>query len=144
MDNYNLKVKETGVKSLYHFFVCLNNIYIYIYNEFTLLGHSPDPFCLCLSFHEKLLSYGQRKEVKSVSHSVMSDSVTTWTVTHHAPLSMEFSRQEHWGGLPFSSSGDLPDPGIESGSPALQADLYHLSHQGKEKSIKKPKENFLF
>ena len=68
-----------------------------------MLGHSPDPFCLCLSFHEKLLSYGQRKEVKSVSHSVMSDSVTTWTVTHQAPLSMEFSRQEHWGGLPFPS-----------------------------------------
>ena len=39
-----------------------------------------------------------------------------------APLSMGFSRQEYWSGLPFPSPGDLPQPGIESGSPALQAD----------------------
>ena len=39
-----------------------------------------------------------------------------------APLSMEFSRQEYWSGLPFPSPGDLLDPGIESGSPALQID----------------------
>ena len=38
---------------------------------------------------------------------------TSWTVTHQAPLSMEFSRQEHWNGLPFPPPGDLPDPGIE-------------------------------
>jgi len=43
---------------------------------------------------------------------------------------MGFSRQEYWSGLPFPSSGDLPDPGIEPGSPALQAD-YCLSHQGR-------------
>ena len=44
----------------------------------------------------------------------MSDSyVTQWTVAHQAPLSMGFSRQEYWNGLPFPSSGDLPDPGIE-------------------------------
>ena len=43
---------------------------------------------------------------------------------------MEFSRQEYWNGLPFSSSEDLPDQRIEPGSPALQADLYHLSRQG--------------
>ena len=36
---------------------------------------------------------------------------------------MEFSKQEYWSGLPFPSSGDLPDPGIEPGSPSLQADL---------------------
>ena len=38
---------------------------------------------------------------------------TLWTVAHQAPLSMEFSRQEYWSGLSFSSPGDLPDPGIE-------------------------------
>ena len=49
--------------------------------------------------------------------------VTPWTVAPQAPLSMEFSRQENWsGGWPFSSPGDLPDPRIEAGSPALQAD----------------------
>ena len=45
---------------------------------------------------------------------------------------MGFSRQEFWGGLPFPSPGDLPDPGIEPGSPTLRADSYHLSHQGNQ------------
>ena len=55
--------------------------------------------------------------------SVASDSVTPWTVAHQAPLSMKFSRQEYWSGLPFPSPGDLPDPGVESESPALQEDF---------------------
>ena len=45
-----------------------------------------------------------------------------WTVAHQAPLSLGFSRQEYWSGLPFPSPGDLPDPGIELRSPTLQAD----------------------
>ena len=48
--------------------------------------------------------------------------VTQWTIAHQAPPSMEFSRQEYWSRLPFPSPGDLPDPGIEPGSPTLQAD----------------------
>ena len=44
------------------------------------------------------------------------------TAAHQAPLSMGFSRQEYWSGSPFPSPGDLPDPGAEPGSPALQAD----------------------
>ena len=47
---------------------------------------------------------------------------TPWTVALQAPLFMEFSRQEYWSGLPCPSPGDLPDPGIEPVSPALQAD----------------------
>ena len=47
---------------------------------------------------------------------------TPWTVAYQAALSMGFSRQECWSGLPFPSPGDLPDPGIEPGSPTLQAD----------------------
>ena len=47
---------------------------------------------------------------------------TPWTVARQAPLSMGLSRQEYWRGLPFPSPGDLPNPGIEPGSPALQAD----------------------
>ena len=47
------------------------------------------------------------------SHSVsVRLFVTLWTVAHQTPLSMEFSRQEHWSGLPFPSPGDLPNPGI--------------------------------
>ena len=49
-------------------------------------------------------------------------SVTPWTVVHQTPLSMGFSRQEYWSGLPFPSPGYLPDPGIEPRSPAMQAD----------------------
>ena len=48
-----------------------------------------------------------------------------------APLSMEFSRQDYWVGLPFLSSGDLPNPGIEPGSPALQVDFLPSDQQGK-------------
>ena len=47
---------------------------------------------------------------------------TLWNVGHQVPLSMGFSRQEYWSGLPFPSPGDLPHPGIEPMSPALQAD----------------------
>ena len=57
-----------------------------------------------------------------VRHSVVSDFVTPWTIARQAPLSMEFSRQEYWRGLSFPSPGDLSGPGIEPGSPALQAD----------------------
>ena len=46
---------------------------------------------------------------------------TPWTVARQAPLSMGFSRQEHWSELPFPSPGDLPDPGIELESPATPA-----------------------
>ena len=61
-------------------------------------------------------------------------SVTPWTVARHAPLSMEFSRQEYWSGLPYLPPGDLPKPGIEilrPVSPALQADSLPLGPPGK-------------
>ena len=63
--------------------------------------------------------------------------VTLWTVTYQAPLSMGFSRQEYWSGLPFPSPGDLPDAGIEPRSPALQADALISEPPGKPES--KPK-----
>ena len=56
---------------------------------------------------------------------------TPWTVAYQPPSSMEFSRQEYWSGLPFLSPGDLPDPGIEPGSPALQADALPYEPPGK-------------
>ena len=55
---------------------------------------------------------------------------TPWTVARQAPLSMGFSREEYWSGLPFPSLEDLPDPGIKPVSPALQADGLPLSNQG--------------
>ena len=56
---------------------------------------------------------------------------TPGTVAHQAPQSMESSRQEYWSGLPFPSPGDLPNPGIKSGSPALQADALPSEPPGK-------------
>ena len=58
---------------------------------------------------------------------------TPWTVAHQTPPSMEFFRQEYSSGLPFPSSGDLPDPGIEPGSPALQADTLPSEPPGNPK-----------
>ena len=58
-----------------------------------------------------------------LSCSVISNSLgAPWTAAHQVPLSMGFPRKEYWSGLPFPSPGNLPDPGIEPGSHALQAD----------------------
>ena len=63
----------------------------------------------------------------------MSDSAMLWTVAYQPPLSIGFSRQEYWSGLPYPPPGDLPDSGIEPvcpAAPALQVDSLPLSHQG--------------
>ena len=70
-------------------------------------------------------------KVKSLSHVQLF--ATPWTVAHQAPLSMRFSRQEYWSRLPFPSPGDLPNPGIEPRSPALQA--YALPSEPPRKPI---------
>ena len=66
------------------------------------------------------------------SHLVLSNFfVTPWTVAWQVPLSKRFSRQEYWRGLPFPSPGDFHDPGIEPGSPTLQADSLLSEAPGK-------------
>ena len=67
--------------------------------------------------------------IESKSRSVVSNSAPPWTIQ-----SMEFSRPEYWSGQPFPSSGDLPNPGIEPRSPALQADSLPAEPQGKPKN----------
>ena len=62
-----------------------------------------------------------RQDGGSVSKSCPT-LATPWTIAYQAPLSLGFSRQEYWSRLPFPSPGDLPNPGIEPGSPALKAD----------------------
>jgi len=69
-------------------------------------------------------------EVKSLSRVRLF--AAPWTVAHQAPLSMGFSRQEYWSGLPFPSPGDLPNPGIKPGSLALQADVLPSKPPGKK------------
>ena len=69
---------------------------------------------------------------------------TPWTVAYQASLSMGFSRQEYCSGLPFPSPGDLPNPGIEPGSPALQADVLTSEPPGKPQGLYKGRQiNYL-
>ena len=80
------------------------------------------------TIHPKSVTFILSSSVKSLSHVRLF--ATPWTVAYQAPRSLEFSRQEYWSGLPFPSSGCLPDPVIEPGSLALQADALPLSLQG--------------
>ena len=79
-------------------------------------------------FYENTLICLEKQELISILNILVKSLsrvrlfATPWTVAYQAPPSMGFSRQEYWSGLPFPSPGDLPDPGIEPGSPALQAD----------------------
>ena len=68
-------------------------------------------------------------KVKLLSHVRLF--AIPWTVVYQVSLSMGFSRQEYWSGLPFPSPGDLPDPGIKPRSPALQADTLPSEPPGK-------------
>ena len=81
--------------------------------------------------------YTWKEQLNSIFHDLVKLLsrvrlfATQWTVAYQAPPSMEFSRQEYWSGLPFPSPGDLPDPGIEPGSPALQAGALPSEPPGK-------------
>ena len=68
-----------------------------------------------------------------LSCSATFDFAIPWTVACQAPLSMGFSRQEYWSGLPGPSPGDLPHPGLNPGLLHCRQILYHLSHQGSPK-----------
>ena len=89
---------------------------------------------MCIYTHE--LYFHTQDTLAFISKSTLcvmaaQSCPTLWTVTHQAPLSMRFSRQEYWSGLPFPSPGDLPDPGIEPGSLAFQADSLPSELPGK-------------
>ena len=66
-----------------------------------------------------------------ISYSVVPDSVTPWTEALQASLSIGFSRQGYWSGLPFPFPGELPDLGIQHGFPALQVDSLSSELPGK-------------
>ena len=89
---------------------------------------SPNKSYCRLRFQHMNLGVGEW-ERKSLSR--VQFFAAPWTMTHQAPLSMEFSRQECWSGLPSPSPGDLTNPGIEPGSPALQADCLPSEPAGK-------------
>ena len=80
---------------------------------------------------EESLSGQGKVKVKLKSLSRVLLFATPWTVAYEAPLSMGFSRQEYWSGLPFPSPGELPNPGIEPRSPALHVDALTSDPPGK-------------
>ena len=104
-------------------------------------GTHVNPWLIHVNVWQKPLQYGKvinlqlikinggKKTVKSLSS--VRPFASPWTVAHHAPPSMGFSRQEYWSGLPFLSPGDLPDPEIEPRSPALQANALTSEPSGK-------------
>ena len=87
-----------------------------------------------------LLNRVKESKVKEKSLSRVRLFATPWTVAHQAPPSMGFSRQEYWSGLPFPFPGNLPNPGIEPGSPSLEADTLTSEHQGSPIKYSSPLE----
>ena len=79
------------------------------------------------------------RAVKAVKDEVPQSTLATpWNVASQAPLSMGFSRQDYWSGLPFPSSGDLPDPGIKTGFfHIVSRRFYCVSHHGSQKQRRK-------
>ena len=95
----------------------MNSLYLFFLSFFLFLKSSPGEN----SFQETSGDMQNNACMLSL-FSCVQFFVTLWTVVHQAPLSMDFSRQEYWSGLPFPSPGDLPNSEIEPRSPALQAD----------------------
>ena len=113
------------------FFLCKSIIIICLYHRIVVNQRVNPQYSININCYWLLLfrrwdisnlvqSKWSEVKVKSLSHVRLF--ATPWTVTYQAPPSMGFSRQEHWNGLPFPSPGDLPNPGIEPRSPALQAE----------------------
>ena len=123
---YNCPLWFTCFKWNSHFYICGN-----INNNKNTIQHLLNATMfqeLCYSF---ILSQLIFTMVVVYSLSRVCLFVTPWTIALQAPLSMGFPRQEYWSSLPFPSPGDLPDPGIEPRSPALQADSLLTEPPGK-------------
>ena len=101
---------------------CCSLVYEYIVNSLCTPG------ALMASLLDLIKNVDALWRCWSLSH--VWHFATSWTVDCQAPLSMGFFRQEYWSGLPLPSPGDLPDPGIESGPPALQADSLPTELEG--------------
>ena len=127
-----LRLQELEVKLLRgHPFLYLTNIPVptkhYKNGEFIFGKMECDHKNRVNHFHLHLLF----RLIRTCSINRVQLFAILWTVAHHAPLSMGFPRQEYCSGLPLLSPGDLPDPGIQPGSPALQADSLPTEPPGK-------------
>ena len=138
-------VLSTGILFLYiakyHFIVWIDHIlFIHfpvdgqlIISTFELL--SVLHIILVLSSVTRAWFFCKPSNVCVLTASVMSNFVTPWTVARQAPLSMEFSRQEYWSGLPFRSPEDLPDLGIEPASPESAGGFFTTELPGKPENF---------
>ena len=107
---------------IFPFLLCILILFLQLFVRFPQTAVLP--FCISFSWGWScLLPPVKWNEVKSLS--CVRLFATPWTVAHHAPLSIGFSRQEYWSGLPLTSPGDLPNPGIKW-SPAFQADAFTI------------------
>ena len=119
-----------------------------VHRDRTSLGHQPVPVMGKVAFlHQGMESAGIHRTTNSGGQWHWSETfwfyfvcqslshvrffATLWTVAHQVPLSVGFSRQEHWSGLPFPSPGDLPHPGIRPRSSVLQVDFLLFETPGK-------------
>ena len=93
----------------------------------------PTKVCLVKAMVFPIVVYGCEFSSVQFSHSVVSDSATIWTVAYQAPLSMGFSRQEYWSGLPCPPP-DLPEPGIKPASSAVEGEFLATGPPGKSLS----------
>ena len=82
------------------------------------------------------MHYEKRKVRVLVAPSCLTLCNPSWTVAHHASLSMEFSRQEYQSWLPFPSPGDFPNPGIKPRSLHCRQILYQLNYEGSSNSLR--------
>ena len=82
------------------------------------------------TFKELVMKCSTCMRAQLLSHVQLC--VTPWAVVHQAPLSMGFSRQEYWSGLPLPPPGDLPDPGTETTSPALAGGFFTTEPPGRQ------------
>ena len=98
-----------------------------------MLKYAPHDKCLSKAFGD-LPIWEQRYDFLPIAQMLQSRlTLWPWTVAHQAPLSMGFSRQEYWSGLPCPPPGDLPNPGMEPTSPespGLQVNFLPLCYQG--------------
>ena len=95
-------------------------------------GNKPELFICHIHTHTQMSGVTAHVHAKLLSCARFF--ATPWMVAHQVPLSMQFSRQEYWSGLSFSSPEDLPNPGIEPRSPTLQADSLLSEPSGKPKN----------
>ena len=112
------------------YYICMHlniNMFKYIQSKSVLMSSKHAPTSQIINILPVLCHSYLQPSIKCLL--VAQSCVNPWTIALQAPLSMEFSRQEYWRGLPFLSPGDLPNSGIKAGLPHCSETLHCLGHQ---------------